>query len=242
MCELAVCIYCMEDSSGAKSLEHVIPEALGCKETLPKGYVCDHCNNYFSEMDKCVLQNRYIALHVGTEEIPGKKGKIRREIGDNLRFPQKGAFEIKLGPKTITPGMKQIDFQLEQSKEFDELFFARGIHKIALNSYAFRFGHRDALNNRFNNLRQYVRKADRDELWTYAVKESQNSEDNFVAVIDNTKWGEFIELRLLCLDFLISLTGWKREIEYKLRTNDIYIVRHKGQWQESSLLGLRKGV
>lgn len=240
MCELAICIYCVKDSSGARSVEHIIPEGLGCKETLPKGYVCDHCNNYFSEMDKCVLQNRYIALHVGTEEIPGKKGKIRRQIGENLRFPQKGYFEIKLGPKAITSGMQKVEFPLEQSKEFDELLFARGIHKIAFNSYAFRFGQRNALQNRFNNLRRYIRKADRDELWTYAVKESQDSQNNFVAIIRQTNSGEIIELRILCIDFLISLTGWKREIEDDLRRGNIYIVRHEGQWQESSLIGLKK--
>jgi hypothetical protein len=240
MCELAVCIYCMKDSSGAKSMEHIIPEALGCKATLPKGYVCDLCNNYFSEMDNSVLQNRYIALHVGTEEIPGKKEKIRRQIGERLRFPEKGTFEIRLGPRPITTGTQKVDFELEQSRGFDELLFARGIHKIAFNSYASRFGQRDALHNRFNNLRRYVRKADRDELWTYAVKESQDSGNNFVAIIREAEWGKVIELRILCLDFLVSLTGWKREIEDVVRRDNICIVRHKGQWQESSLLGLKR--
>jgi hypothetical protein len=229
----------MKDSSGARSVEHIIPEALGCKETLPKRYVCDHCNNYFSEMDKCVLHNRYIALNVGAEEIPSKKGKIRRQIGERLRFAEKGTFKITLGPRTITPGPQKVEFGLEQSKEFDKLLFARGIHKIAFNSYASRFGQRDALHNRFDNLRRYVRKADRDELWTYAVKVSGDNEGNFVAITHTTKWGEFIALRLLCLDLLISLGGWKREVEYNLKADDIYIVRHKGQWGESTLLGLK---
>lgn len=235
-----MCIYCLKDSSGAKSLEHVILEALGCKITLPKGYVCDDCNNYFSEMDKCVLQNRYIALHVGTEEIPGKKGKIRRQIGERLRFPQKGTFEITLGPRTITPGTQKVEFGLEQSKEFDELLFARGIHKIAFNSYAFRFGQREALQNRFNNLRRYVRKPDRDELWTYAIKKLGDNEGTFVAITYNTNLGEFVKLRILCLDFLVSLTGWRREIENYLREEDIGVIREKGRWQESSLLGLKR--
>ncbi len=237
MCKLAVCIYCLKDGFGARSLEHVIPEALGCRITLPKGYVCDACNNYFSEMDKSILLNRYIGLHVGTEEIPGKKGKIRKQIGERLRFAEKGTFEITLGPRTITPGTKKVEFGLEQSKEFDELLFARGIHKIAFNSYASRFGQRDALHNRFDNLRRYVRKADRDELWTYAVKESEDSENNFIAIVRQTNWGEIVELRILCLDFLVSLRGWKKEIEKYLRANDYSIVWHKGQWQERSLLG-----
>jgi hypothetical protein len=240
MCELAVCIFCMEDSSGAKSLEHVIPEALGCKETLPKGYVCDDCNNYFSEMDKCVLQNRYIALHVGAEEIPGKKGKIRRQIGERLRFPQKGTFEITLGPRTITPGTQKVEFRLEQSKEFDELLFARGIHKIAFNSYASRFGQRDALQSRFDNLRRYVRRADRDELWTYGVKESRCRESNFIAIFHSENSDEVVKLHMFGLELLISLTGWRREIEKHLREYDICVVHENGQWQESSLLGLKQ--
>ena len=176
---------------------------------------------------------------MGTEEIPGKKGKKRRQIGERLRFPKKGTFEITLGPRTITPGAQKVEFPLEQSKEFDELLFARGIHKIAFNSYAFRFGQRNALHNRFNNLRRYVRKADRDELWTYAVKESENSQETFVAIIRSANWGEVVELRILFLDFLVSLMGWKREIEHDLRRDSIYIIRHEGQWQESSLLGLK---
>ena len=56
-------------------------KALGCNKTLPKGFVCDSCNGYFADMDKDILLNRYIALYVGAEGIPGKRRKIRREIG-----------------------------------------------------------------------------------------------------------------------------------------------------------------
>ena len=156
MCEM-ICIYCLKDSSHTSGQEHVIPEGLGCKETLPKSYVCDSCNNYFSEMDKNILLNRYIALHIGTAEIPGKRGKIRKQIGEKLHFPKKGAFRILLGPVTVTSGMRQADFHLEQSNEFDELLFARGIHKSAFNCFALRFGRNYALHPRFNNLRRYIR-------------------------------------------------------------------------------------
>lgn len=243
MCDEKVCIYCRKDSSNATSKEHIIPEALGCKETLPIGYVCDSCNNYFSNMDKNVLYNRYIGMRVGTEEILGKKDKIRRQIGERLRFPKKGALEIILGPVTIPAGTHhgmKLDFKLEQSKEFDELLFARGIHKIAFNWYAYRFGHRNALHSRFNNLRRYVRYADRDELCKYAVKESYNFENECIAIVHETRWGEAVELRLLSLDFLIALTGWRNEIESKITANDTNIIHRKGQWKASTLLGLQK--
>jgi hypothetical protein len=243
MCGEKVCIYCREDSSNATSKEHVIPESLGCKETLPRGYICNSCNNYFSDMDKIVLYNRYIGMRVGTEEIPGKNGKIRKHIGERLRFSKKGALEIILGPATIPAGTHhgmKLDFRLEQSKEFDELLFARGIHKIAFNCYAYRFGHRSALHSRFNNLRRYIRYANKGELWIYAVKESYNFENECIAIVHETRWGEAVDLRLLSLDFLISLTGWRSEIESKITANDTNIIHRKGQWKASTLLGLQK--
>jgi hypothetical protein len=51
------CIFCKQDSSNSISVEHVIPESLGNKKTvLPKGAVCDSCNNYFaSKIEQPVL-------------------------------------------------------------------------------------------------------------------------------------------------------------------------------------------
>ncbi|MBO5921575.1 MAG: hypothetical protein J6Q48_04230, partial [Bacteroidaceae bacterium] len=43
------CIFCKQESTNAKSVEHIIPETLGNKTfVLPLGMVCDQCNNYFS--------------------------------------------------------------------------------------------------------------------------------------------------------------------------------------------------
>lgn len=43
------CLFCKQDSSDSKSIEHIIPESLGNTTLiLPKGIVCDKCNNYFA--------------------------------------------------------------------------------------------------------------------------------------------------------------------------------------------------
>ncbi len=43
------CIFCAENSEASQSVEHIIPESLGNRELiLPKGVVCDKCNNYFA--------------------------------------------------------------------------------------------------------------------------------------------------------------------------------------------------
>jgi hypothetical protein len=107
------CIYCLKDASSAKGKEHVIPEALGCKETLPQGYVCDSCNSYFgTSVDRSVVNNRMIALTLLADQIPGKTGKPRNNFGTRLYASPDGYIAIMLGPATITHGTTQVDFKL----------------------------------------------------------------------------------------------------------------------------------
>ena len=72
------CIFCHKISLQSKSIEHIIPESL-CEQhwTLPKGIVCDDCNNYFSrKVEKIVLESdefKYLRFH---QRIKTKKGKF----------------------------------------------------------------------------------------------------------------------------------------------------------------------
>jgi hypothetical protein len=44
------CIFCKQDRSESRSVEHILPESHGnSKRMLPKGVVCDGRNNYFAE-------------------------------------------------------------------------------------------------------------------------------------------------------------------------------------------------
>ena len=72
------CLFCKENSDNTKSVEHIVPEALGNKNyILPKGYVCDKCNNYFSrEVEKPFLENPEIRLLRFQEAIPNKKNRM----------------------------------------------------------------------------------------------------------------------------------------------------------------------
>ena len=55
------CIFCKTNSDGCTSVEHIVPESLGNTEhLLPKGWVCDTCNNYFArEVEKPFLDTLY---------------------------------------------------------------------------------------------------------------------------------------------------------------------------------------
>ena len=80
------CIFCHKDSSTSKSVEHIIPESLGNKEhILPKGYVCDTCNNYFSvKIEKELLSQPYFASMRRRNDIRTKHGRYAKE---NFIFP-----------------------------------------------------------------------------------------------------------------------------------------------------------
>lgn len=88
------CIFCKSDSSNSKSVEHIIPESLGNKSNiLPKGIVCDNCNNYFArKVEKKVLEMPYFKSLRGRLMIENKKGKIPRVSGftKNIDFIEIG--------------------------------------------------------------------------------------------------------------------------------------------------------
>jgi hypothetical protein len=72
------CIFCKRDSSGSKSIEHVLPESLGNEQhTLPPGTVCDSCNNYFaSNIERPVLEAGHFTTAMFNSLIPNKRAKM----------------------------------------------------------------------------------------------------------------------------------------------------------------------
>jgi HNH endonuclease len=72
------CLFCKQDSSLSRSVEHIIPESLGgLSHTLPSGVVCDRCNNYFSHsVEKPFLESEAIELLRFNEVVVSKKGRV----------------------------------------------------------------------------------------------------------------------------------------------------------------------
>jgi len=77
------CIFCKNPSDSSRSIEHIIPESLGnTKQMLPRGIVCDKCNNYFArKVEKPFLDASGIKELRSFQFIPNKKGKIPPSIG-----------------------------------------------------------------------------------------------------------------------------------------------------------------
>lgn len=72
------CIFCKGDSTASRSVEHIIPEALGNKEhKLPRGVVCDTCNNYFArKVEGPLLQTPYFRNARSRQWITNKRGLV----------------------------------------------------------------------------------------------------------------------------------------------------------------------
>lgn len=88
------CLFCKQDSSNTKSVEHIIPESLGNKTMiLPCGYVCDKCNNYFAiKVEKPFMELPEIRQLRFQEMIPNKKNKMPK-----MKTLYNGKSLVKLG-------------------------------------------------------------------------------------------------------------------------------------------------
>lgn len=76
------CIYLYKQDSNLTydSAEHIIPAGLGGIKKLPKGYVSDQANNFFSKIEKKALRYSFLTGN-RLRHGPGKRGnqKVRKE-------------------------------------------------------------------------------------------------------------------------------------------------------------------
>ena len=72
------CLFCKKNSDDSKSVEHIVPESLGnVSYVLPKGVVCDKCNNYFSrKVEKPFLDLPAVQSLRFHQVIPSKRDNV----------------------------------------------------------------------------------------------------------------------------------------------------------------------
>lgn len=176
------CIFCKEDSSASKSVEHIIPESLGNTEhTLPRGVVCDACNNYFAlKIEKPLLDSDYFAQTRFRNSVGNKRGKIPTIMG--LHLPSRLAVEVSKNDEglSIYPNRQKDESSFVQSvrasksgklllpyppeQESDPRIMSRFIGKVAIEALAQRFlriegGIEEVTNDKqLDELRSYVRR------------------------------------------------------------------------------------
>ena len=186
------CIFCKKDSSESKSIEHIIPESLGnIKHILPRGIVCDKCNNYFSrKIEKPLLNTLYFKYARSLNYIKTKKGKYNSHEGYNPQsntkleilfsdegwsiFPSKQKDEEKFVDYLMSnnSGTIIVPYPIKPSKK-DKYIVSRFLGKAAIEALAQRlYKIKDGLievtnKKELDELRYYVRFGSQTKIWTY---------------------------------------------------------------------------
>lgn len=190
------CIFCKSPSSSSISREHIIPESLGNTDhTLPRGVVCDACNNYFArKIEKPILDSPMIRLLRSDREIPNKR----------KRFP------------TFTPG--------ELPALPDYRLMSRFLAKTGLEALAFKTAQIPESNTELvdnielDRLRAYAR-FDRGETWPFGYRSLYPVNAVFVegeihyevlhefTILVTATMEYFLVLAILGVEFAINLGG-----------------------------------
>jgi len=175
------CIWCLTENA-TPSLEHIIPEALGCPEgfVLTDGVVCKSCNNGLAHLDQAVIADFDMAAFFANVPRKGGRSPVIRGRGNLVATRGDNGPELSVNmEKYSVPAhdgtrlgafgrsTRNIEATLtHQGQEATTSFsvsvgqdpkFVRGITKIALSSLAYFLGPEAALAERFNAVRSFVR-------------------------------------------------------------------------------------
>ncbi len=136
------CIICNIKNESI-SIEHIVSESLGNKKyVLPKGSVCDVCNNKFSKFEDVALTNSILIMERAKNGIPTKKGKTAKGkiqgliIGGDERFRKNHAVVSGLNfenTKNFNPITKEFVLTVE-SFDKSQVATSKLLLKMAIES------------------------------------------------------------------------------------------------------------
>jgi hypothetical protein len=161
------CIYCLTTEASFKSEEHIFPESLGNDElVLPKGYVCDKCNNeILAELDNALLKFGPIAfLQVQFVQYT-KDGEIPSANFQNLSMKRTSPQNITISIKDKTARIRNkkmlgdgwVSFSLSmRGNRLKPNLLGRALYKIALGMVALSQGHEKACDQKYDLARGFI--------------------------------------------------------------------------------------
>ena len=163
-----LCIYCLKSDGSFSSEEHIVAESLGNYDTvLPKGYVCDECNNgVLSLLDEALIKFEPIAW-LRVYFVPyTKAGKLPEANFHNFSIAKTGPRQITIKPKDKTGHIKTVEqlgddlYRYNMSfkgKKLNWALIGRTLFKIGLGMVAMKQGREYACSTRFDAARDFIR-------------------------------------------------------------------------------------
>lgn len=167
---MSICLYCRQENRKFTSVEHVIPESLGNRGlhgsreiVLPKGVVCDKCNNgKLSTLDQALINFTPIALMRTFHGVTSKSGKLpRAKLGNasiSMTAPGNVLFESNSN-KTFrrTPGGFDLSVRSNRTMEANYCrTLARALFKMTLGCVYIDHGSAIAMTERFDPIREMI--------------------------------------------------------------------------------------
>jgi hypothetical protein len=166
------CLFCKQDSSRSRSVEHIIPESLGNDDlVLPRGVVCDACNQYFgSKIESTVLQKAPFGVERVMQAVATKRGKSPLYRGKDIVLGSTGAHD-RIGMLSVPPHRElraTRDKRLLLIPEWcDDDRLVRFLLKVGLEALV-STQRMDGLQPRFDAARECARYGRRAGEWDYA--------------------------------------------------------------------------
>ena len=164
------CIYCLKTTGDFKSEEHIFPESLGNDElVLPKGYVCDKCNNgVLAHLDEAIIKFEPIAFLQVQLVSHTKDGSLPKANFQNISMERTSPNHIKIVAKDKSGEIQNrtrvgddwYSFSVNMNgrpvtQKFVRLL-GRALFKIALGIIALSQGRDRACNAKYDSARKFI--------------------------------------------------------------------------------------
>lgn len=193
------CIFCKSDSTKSRSIEHIIPESLGnIEHVLPRGVVCDTCNNYFArKVEGPLLETPWFRHARSRQWVPNKRGltppmtglvpgaRIPAHVwwdGPNLTLEGRNEREQHALTDAILTGRANTVY-IPIIEAIDQRLMSRFLAKVALEVLTHRVLHVEGWNDEIvdkealDPLRHFARVGDRPEKWPFSRRRLYGEDD-----------------------------------------------------------------
>jgi HNH endonuclease len=225
------CIFCKKNSENSVSVEHIIPESLGnIDHVLPKGIVCDACNNYFAKIEKELLEQDYFQSVRGRNNLRNKRGNLIPEIG-LIHHPDGGKVGIyhehsgisidipssKMATLITSGAVNKLFIPHYEEPDPKNVSLSRFIGKVAIEALALRLinieGWEEEIIDKpeLDFLRDYVRYGPgKIKFWEYHQKRVYAESDDIIHEF-GFKYPEskelFFNLTIFGIEYTINMSG-----------------------------------